>query len=75
MAPIGEVSTIVGTVDSVANRPTSKRGMIVTEVFLVDASGVLKIAFFKQPWIAREFAVGIVWRLSAKSSSPMDSSR
>ena len=58
MAPIGEVSTIVGTVDSVANRPTSKRGMIVTEVFLVDASGVLKIAFFKQPWIAREFAVG-----------------
>ena len=58
MAPIGEVSTIVGTVDSVANRPTSKHGMIVTEVFLVDASGVLKIAFFKQPWIAREFAVG-----------------
>ena len=45
MAPIGEVSTIVGTVDSVANRPTSKRGMIVTEVFLVDASGVLRSRF------------------------------
>ncbi len=27
--------------------------MTVTEVFLVDATGVLKIAFFKQPWIAR----------------------
>lgn len=57
-APLGEVCTIVGTIDRVSNRPTSKRGMTVTEVFLVDATGVLKIAFFKQPWIARELAVG-----------------
>lgn len=57
-APIGEVCTIVGTVDKVSNRPTSKRGMTVTEVFLLDETGVLKIAFFKQPWIARELAQG-----------------
>ena len=57
-APLGEVSTIVGTVDAVSNRPTSKRGMTVTEVFLLDESGVLKVAFFKQPWIAREFHRG-----------------
>lgn len=57
-APLGEVSTIVGTVDAVSNRPTSKRGMTVTEVFLLDESGVLKVAFFKQPWIVREFHRG-----------------
>lgn len=57
-APLGEVSTIVGTVDKVSNRPTSKRGMTVTEVFLLDDTGVLKIAFFQQPWIARELARG-----------------
>lgn len=57
-APLGEVCTIVGTVDRVSNRPTSKRGMTLTEVFLIDDSGVLKVAFFKQPWLAREFARG-----------------
>lgn len=55
---IGLPATIVGTVDRVQNRPTSKRGMTVTEVFVLDATGVMKIAFFKQPWIAREFAKG-----------------
>ena len=57
-APIGEVCTIVGTVDSVSNKPTSKRGMTVTEVFLIDETGVLKVAFFKQPWLVREFTRG-----------------
>ena len=57
-APIGEVCTIVGTVDSVSNKPTSRRGMTVTEVFLIDETGVLKVAFFKQPWLAREFTRG-----------------
>ena len=57
-APLGEVCTIVGTVDKVSNRPTSKPGMTLTEVFLVDESGVVKVAFFKQPWLAREFARG-----------------
>jgi ATP-dependent DNA helicase RecG len=57
-APLGEVATIVGTVDKVSSRPTSKRGMTVTEVFVVDDTGVLKVAFFKQPWIAREFSRG-----------------
>lgn len=57
-APLGQVCTLVGRVDGVSVRPTSKRGMTVTEVFLVDDTGVLKLAFFKQPWIARELARG-----------------
>ena len=57
-APLNEVCTIVATVDKVANRPTRKRGMTVTEVFLLDGTGVLKLAFFKQPWLAQQLAVG-----------------
>ena len=57
-APLGEVCTIVATVDKVANKPTRKRGMTVTEVCLLDDTGVLKVAFFKQPWIAQQLARG-----------------
>ena len=57
-APLGEVCTIVATVDKVGNKPTRKRGMTVTEVFLLDDTGVLKVAFFKQPWIAQQLARG-----------------
>ena len=57
-APLGEVCTIVGMVDKVANKPTRKRGMTVTEVYLLDETGVLKIAFFKQPWIAQQLSHG-----------------
>lgn len=55
---MGEVCTIVGTVDKVVNRPTRKRGLTVTEVYLMDDTGVLKIAFFKQPWIAQQVCRG-----------------
>ena len=57
-APLGEVCTIVATVDKVGNKPTRKRGMTVTEVFLLDDTGVLKVAFFKQPWIAQQLTRG-----------------
>ena len=48
----------MATVDKVGNKPTRKRGMTVTEVFLLDDTGVLKVAFFKQPWIAQQLARG-----------------
>ena len=57
-APLGEVCTIVATVDKVGNKPTRKRGMTVTEVYLLDDTGALKVAFFKQPWIAQQLARG-----------------
>ena len=57
-APIGSVATIVGTVDRVSNRPTRRRGLTLTEVFLADDAGIMKLAFFKQPWIARQLAPG-----------------
>ena len=57
-APLGEVCTIVATVDRVGNRSTRRRGMTLTEVYLLDETGVLKVAFFKQPWLAQQLAPG-----------------
>ncbi len=56
-APLGEVCTIVATVDRIVEKRPRPR-MSVTEVYLADETGVLQVAFFKQPWIARDLAKG-----------------
>ena len=55
-APLGEVCTVVGTVDRITDKPHAR--VRVTEVSLVDETGVLQVAFFKQPWIARQLQRG-----------------
>ena len=35
--------------------------MQVTEVSLVDETGVLQVAFFRQPWIASSLSRETVW--------------
>lgn len=57
MAPIGSVCTIVGEVDRITNKQPRPR-MQVTEVMLVDPTGVLQVAFFRQPWIAQQLKIG-----------------
>ena len=57
MAPIGTVCTIVATVDRIVQKQPRPR-MQVTEVSLVDETGVLQVAFFRQPWIAQQLKQG-----------------
>ena len=57
-ARIGEVCTVVGTVDRVVDRPARSRRSKVVNVYLTDETGALELAFFQQPWIARELASG-----------------
>ncbi len=56
-APLGEVCTIVATIDQVVEKRPRPR-LSVVEVSLVDDTGVLQVAFFKQPWIAQQLAAG-----------------
>lgn len=56
-APMGEVCTVIATVDRVTEKRPRPR-MVVTEVSLVDQTGVLQLAFFKQPWISQQLAKG-----------------
>ena len=52
-APIGEVATIVASVYRV-NQKHPRPNLTVTEVTLVDETGVMNIAFFRQPWLAQQ---------------------
>ncbi len=64
-ADIGTEATVVGTVDKVTLKRPRPRLQIV-EVALVDASGVLMCAFFKQPWLAEQIHRGDTLAVSGK---------
>ena len=56
-APIGQVATVVVTVDRIVEKCPRPR-MHITEVSALDATGVIVATFFKQPWIAQQLAPG-----------------
>lgn len=64
-ADVGAEATVVGTVDKVTLKRPRPRLQIV-EVALVDATGVLMCAFFKQPWLAEQIHVGDTLAVSGK---------
>ena len=64
-ADVGEQATVVGSVDKVTLKRPRPRLQIV-EVALVDATGVLVCAFFKQPWLAEQIHVGDTLAVSGK---------
>lgn len=57
-AQIGEKTTIVGTVDRIKTK-VAKR-FVITEVYIVDNTGVLRLTFFRQAWISQQLAEGDV---------------
>ena len=64
-ADVGAEATVVGVVDKVTLKRPRPRLQIV-EVALVDATGVLMCAFFKQPWLADQIHVGDTLAVSGK---------
>jgi ATP-dependent DNA helicase RecG len=49
----GEEVTVIGTVESVALRKASGGRMQIVEALIGDGSGVLRLTWFNQPWIAQ----------------------
>ncbi len=56
-APLGSACTVAATVDRVQGR-RARSGVHVTEVSVVDETGVLIATFFKQPWIVQQLKPG-----------------
>ncbi|MBN1668927.1 MAG: ATP-dependent DNA helicase RecG [Anaerolineales bacterium] len=54
----GEEVTVLGTVQSVANRKVKSGKLNLMEVVLHDGSAAMKISWFNQPWLARQIRRG-----------------
>ncbi|MGN0076452.1 MAG: ATP-dependent DNA helicase RecG [Parafannyhessea sp.] len=64
-ADVGQVATVVATVDKVTLKRPRPRMQIV-EVYLLDQTGVIEATFFRQPWIADQLKQGDQVALSGK---------
>lgn len=60
MAPIGTVCTIIATVDRIVQKQPRPR-MQVTEVSLVDETGVLQVAFSASPGLPSSLSRATAW--------------
>jgi ATP-dependent DNA helicase RecG len=55
----GEAATVVVEVRSISSRPVRRRGMRpIVEATVADGTGVLKVAFFNQPWLVNRYPPG-----------------
>ncbi len=58
LAP-GDVATVVVEVSSISSRSVRRRGMRpLVEATVGDETGTMKVAFFNQPWLARQYPAG-----------------
>jgi ATP-dependent DNA helicase RecG len=63
----GEVATVTAEVRSITSRPVRRRGMKpLVEAVVGDDTGVMKAAFFNQPWLERRYRPGTVLVLTGK---------
>ncbi|MBU1660375.1 MAG: ATP-dependent DNA helicase RecG [Chloroflexi bacterium] len=62
----GEEITVIGTVRSAHRRTLHKGRSSLTEVVISDGSGVLRVTWFNQPWIAQRLRAGTQIVISGK---------
>lgn len=65
---IGAIETVVATVQDVRTFSMRSGGQAI-ELLVGDASGSLKVVFFRQPWLARQIHIGERLVLSGKVDS------
>jgi ATP-dependent DNA helicase RecG len=66
-----ERTTLLVQVQRIASRPVRRRGMRpLVEALVTDGSGVLRIAFFNQPWLAERYPPGTRLLISGTSKGP-----
>jgi ATP-dependent DNA helicase RecG len=69
--PEGERVTLLVQVQRIASRPVARRGMRpLVEALVTDGTGVLRVAFFNQPWLVERYPPGTKLLLSGTSKGP-----
>ncbi|MBK8821761.1 MAG: ATP-dependent DNA helicase RecG [Anaerolineales bacterium] len=61
-----DVVTVLGTIQTVHNRPIRGGKSSIIEVVISDGTGSLRISFFNQPWLANRFKQGDAIAVSGK---------
>ncbi len=62
-----ETATVIAEVRSITSRPVRRRGMKpLVEAVVADATGVMKVTFFNQPWLQRAYPPGTRLMLNGK---------
>ena len=62
-----ETATVIAEVRSITSRPVRRRGMKpLVEAVVADATGVMKVTFFNQPWLLRAYPPGTRLMLNGK---------
>ncbi len=54
----GEQITVIGTIQSVHNRPIRGGKASIIETVISDGTGALRLSYFNQPWLANRMKVG-----------------
>lgn len=67
----GELVTICGQVELIANKKSFKSRKTITEALVSDKSGSVRIVWFNQPYIIKNIQVGDVLFLSGKAQADM----
>lgn len=62
----GDTVTVLGTIQSVHNRPVRGGKMNIIEVIISDGTGSLRISFFNQPWLMNRMKNGDAISVSGK---------
>ena len=57
-APIGRSCTIAGSIHEMNQKSTRRRGLKIVEIAVVDATGLLMVTCFNQPWLLRQYSAG-----------------
>jgi ATP-dependent DNA helicase RecG len=69
--PEDERVTLLVQVQRIASRPVRRRGMRpLVEALVTDGTGVLRVAFFNQPWLVERYPPGTKLLLSGTSKGP-----
>lgn len=64
----GQEAQIIGQVDLINNRRSARRKINLTEAIIQDDSGILKVIWFNQPFIAKNLKVGDFVSLAGRVS-------
>ncbi len=67
----GELATICGQVELIANKKSFRSRKTITEALVSDKSGSVRIVWFNQPYITKNIQAGDVLFLSGKTQADM----